>query len=98
MINFDMPAFGRKRESFMQLRDRHLQWVEELGIRKYYDRSTMQDFFVENYDRYFGCLRRSKAKAVPSDLLRKEIMISMLLDLVDGRRAEYAAERAAYQF
>ena len=93
MINFDMPAFGRKRESFMQLRDKHLLWVEELGIRETYNRSHMQDFFVVNYDLYFPPLRGSKAKAVPSDFLRKEIMISMLMDLVDGRRAEYAAEK-----
>jgi hypothetical protein len=35
----------------MQLRDRHLLWVEELGIRENYIRSHMHDFFVFNYDR-----------------------------------------------
>jgi hypothetical protein len=31
---------------------------------------------------------------VPSDALRKAIMITRLLDLIEMRRAEYAAERS----
>jgi hypothetical protein len=32
---------------------------------------------------------------VPSDQLRKELMISRLLDLIEMRRSEYADERSA---
>jgi hypothetical protein len=42
-------------------------------------------------------LRRSKALEVPSDRLRKILMVDRLLDLIEGRRAEYAAEAAARQ-
>jgi hypothetical protein len=95
MINFDMPAFDPTRRSLMHLRPRHLLWVEELGIRGNYDRTAMQEYFCANYNSFFGPLRRPKAKEVPSDGLRKFIMVSGLLDLVDGRRAEYAQERSA---
>lgn len=85
------------RESLMQLMPRHLKWIETLanrpsriegpGVRPRYHRSDMLEFFVEHYDRYFTCLRGSKVKAVPSDEVRKFVMISRLLDLVDERRA-----------
>jgi hypothetical protein len=86
------------RRTFMQLMPRHLQWVEKLSIRPIgngkpgrpgYDRNAMLSFYTEKYDQYFGCLRGSKAKGVPSDELRKFLMISQLLDIVDGQRAGY---------
>jgi hypothetical protein len=90
-----MPPFDRKRRSLMDLVPRHLDWIEKLADRPIdgspgrpsYNRSDMLEFFVLNYDRYFGCLRGSKIKAVPSDELRKFLMVSTLLDLVDDRRA-----------
>jgi hypothetical protein len=89
-----MQPFDRKRHSLTHLRPRHLVWVEELGIRKDYDRSSTQDYFSAHYNFLFGPLR-PKIKETPSDELRKWLIVSMLLDLVGGRRAEYAQERAA---
>jgi hypothetical protein len=89
--------FG-KRTSLMELRPRHLVWVEEIGVSEHYDRSEMHDYMMENYDRLFGPLRRPKSKAVPSDFLRKSWMISELLDLAETRRDEYAAERSACRY
>jgi len=90
-----MVAFDRKRRSLMHLRPKHLLWVEELGIRKHYDRSDMHEYMCEHYDALFGPLRRPKRKEVPSDRFRKSWMISTLLDLVEARRAEIE-EEAAY--
>jgi hypothetical protein len=88
--------FG-KRTSLMELRPRHLVWVEEIGVADHYDRSEMHDYMMEHYDRLFGRLR-PKAKEVPMDAFRKSWMISQLLDLAETRRDEYAAERAAYRY
>jgi hypothetical protein len=57
--------------------------ARQTGLRSQW----MLSFFTEKYDQYFGCLRGSKAKGVPSDELRKFLMISQLLDIVDGTRA-----------
>jgi hypothetical protein len=38
---------------------------------------------------YFGILRGSKAKEVPSDQFRKWWMVGLLLDRVDARRAYF---------
>jgi hypothetical protein len=68
--------------------------VEEYGLEKHgYDRTKTRDYFLENYDKLFGRLR-PKAKEVPSDEFRKYLMVFQLLHLIDGRRAEYAQERA----
>jgi hypothetical protein len=42
----------------------------------------------------YSVLRRSKALEVPSDQLHKELMVAQLPDLIEGRRQEYANERA----
>jgi hypothetical protein len=81
----------------MQLRDWHLHMVEEYGFRPEYNRDELRKYFLTNYHRLFGPLRKSKAMEVPSDQLRKGLMIARLLDLIEMRRAEYAAERASYQ-
>jgi hypothetical protein len=91
----EMPPFTRERESLMQLRPRHLIWVEEIGISETYDRGEMHDYMMENYDRLFGPLRRPKSREVPSDQFRKSVMISTLLDLAESRREEYARERSS---
>ena len=94
-----MPAFDwRPRKSLNELRPRHLHMVEEYGIAETYDRDALADHFMANWYRLFGPLRRSKAREVPSDQIRKGLMISRLLDLVEMRRSEYAAERAARSF
>jgi hypothetical protein len=86
-----MPArrFGpHKRTSLTALRNRHLDMVEEMGCRPEYDRSQLGTWFLENWDSLFGTLRRSKAAAVPSDIFRKEFVISKLLNLIELRRVE----------
>ena len=90
----EMPVWDNKRRTFMQLMPCHLEWVEELALRDNYNRSVMLDFFCERYHTYFPYLRGSKAKDVPADEFNRVLMVSRLLDLVDARRAEYAADRA----
>jgi hypothetical protein len=70
--------FGR-RTSLTELRPRHLLMVEEWGISDRYNRDELWDYFLANWNRLFGTLRRSKALEVPSDLGREERMISRLL-------------------
>jgi hypothetical protein len=91
-----MPTFERRpRKSIMDLRPAHLHMVEEHGFEKHgYDRNTLGDYFLANYDRLFGSIRKSKAREVPSDRFRKERIVHRLLDLIEGRRLEYSNERA----
>lgn len=84
------PAFS-KRRSLTELRPRHLEWVEEIGIRPDYDRDEMRDYMMMNYDAMFGPLRRPKSQAVPSDTFRKGMMVARLLSLIELRREEIAA-------
>jgi hypothetical protein len=63
--------------------------IEELGVRDHYDRKHA--WLMDNYYRLFGPLRRSKAKEVPSDQWRKDSMIHRLLNLIELRREEIAA-------
>lgn len=73
--------------------------VEEHGFEEYgYNRDDLREYFLANWNRLFGTLRKSKAVEVPSDAHRKEIMIAQLLALIEMRRDEYAAERAARSF
>jgi hypothetical protein len=89
-----MPTFNwGPRKALTELRPRHLHMVEEYGFRRDYDREALGEYFLANWYRLFGALRRSKALEVPSDQFRKELMVSRLLDLIEMRRAEYAAER-----
>jgi hypothetical protein len=91
----EMPPFTRKRESLMQLRPRHLEKVDRIARRAYYDRADMHEFLLQNYDRLFGILRRPRSKEVPMDAFRKSWMVDRLLDLVEARRDEYARERSS---
>jgi hypothetical protein len=90
-----MPPFNfGPRESLTELRPRHLCMVEEHGCERHgYDRDALGDYFLANWYRLFGPLRRSKAVEVPSDQFRKEVMVSRLLNLIE-MTAEYAAERS----
>jgi hypothetical protein len=90
-----MPAFDwGPRKTLTELRPRHLHMVEEYGVRRDYDRNALSDYFLANWHRLFGALRKSKAVEVPSDQFRKGLMVSRLLDFIEMRRAEYADERA----
>jgi hypothetical protein len=91
-----METVNWPREHFMQLRDRHIHMVEEHGFGPDYDRRELGNYFLVNWNRLFGTLRKSKALEVPSDQLRKGLMIARLLELIEMRRAEYAEERASY--
>jgi hypothetical protein len=90
-IKREMQPFTKKRLSLMQLRPRHLVWVEELGIREHYDRYDMYEWMLMHYNSLFGPLRH-KSREVPMDAFRKSLMVSELLDLVETRRDEYAQE------
>ena len=92
-----METFNMPRKHFMQLRDRHLHMVEEHGFGPTYNCRELGEFFLTNWNRLFGTLRKSKALEVESDRLRKSLMVGRSLDLLEMRRAEYAEERAAYQ-
>jgi hypothetical protein len=90
-----MPTFERGRgASLCALRPRHLLMVEEYGFRRDYDRDALQTYFLDNWHELFGPLRRSRALGVPSDQLRKEIIVSQIIALIEGRRREYANKRA----
>jgi hypothetical protein len=91
-----MHTFNMPRESLMTLRDRHLHMVEEYGFGPDYNRDELRTYFLANWNRLFGTLRKSKALEVESDRLRKDLMIEQLLELIEMRRAEYADERAKY--
>jgi hypothetical protein len=68
--------------------------MEEYGFRREYDRDALREYFLAHCNRLFGPSRKSKAHEVPSDQFRKELMVSRLLDLIEGRRADYAEERS----
>jgi hypothetical protein len=72
----------------MQLRPHHLATVEHIAKRKHYHRSSQHAFMMENWNTIFGGDLRIKSKRVPSDELRKSLMLCSLLDLVDKRREE----------
>ena len=77
-----MPSFNfGSRKELTELRPRHLCMVEEHGFEEDgYDRDALGEYFLANWSRLFGPLRKSKALEVPSDQLRKELMISRLLN------------------
>ena len=88
LLNTRIPPRNAKRASLMALRHSHLEKVDHIARRANFDRAIMHEFLLENYDRLFGPLRWPKAKQVPSDELRKSLMILNLLDLVQARRDE----------
>jgi hypothetical protein len=87
-----MPTPDKKRASLMELRPRHLVTAEHIAGRKHYDRKSQHEFLCEHYNQIFGGGLRSKAKTVPSDDLRKSLMVSGLLDLVDEMRREMTSQ------
>jgi hypothetical protein len=93
LISTKIPPRTKKRTSLMQLRPRHIEKVDRIARRTNFNRGIMHEFLLENYDRLFGALR-PKAKQVPSDELRKSLMILNLLDLVQARRDEIEEDDA----
>jgi hypothetical protein len=84
-----------KRTSLTELRPKHFATGESIAHRKHYDRTSQHEFMMERYANIFGGgLRRKKLDEVPSDELRKWVMIYRLLDWVEERRAEIEADRA----
>ncbi len=77
-----------RRTSLMQLRPRHLATVEHIARRSNYHRATQHEFMLQNYSSIFGGGLRPKKLEVPSDELRKSLMIMRMLDIVDERREE----------
>jgi hypothetical protein len=55
------------------------------------NRRVVEAHFMANYRKLFGSIPRSKAKEVPSDELRKSLLITQLLNLIELRREENAA-------
>jgi len=94
LLSTKIPPRNAKRTSLMQLRPRHLDKIEVLAKRRHYNPADQHDFMLQNYDRLFGALRRPKAKQVPSDELRKSLMLFGLLDLVQARRDEIEEDDA----
>jgi hypothetical protein len=61
-----MPTFDwRRRKALTELRPRHLHMVEEYGFRREYGRDALGEYFLANWYRLFGALRRSKAVRCP---------------------------------
>lgn len=88
-----MPHPDKKRASLMELRPRHLATAEHIARRKHYDRRSQHEFMMLKWNSIFGGGLRSKAKTVPSDELRKSLMVSGILDIVEMRR-----EQLTHQF
>jgi hypothetical protein len=86
-----MPAFHTPRQSLIQLNNRHLDVIRDYGCEDTYDRGEVEAYFIANYNKLFGSIRRSKAKEVPSDELREGLLVTQLLNLIELRREENAA-------
>ena len=91
------PPKTAKRESLMELRWRHLDHVDSMA-RGNASRAELRKTLCNNFEHFFGPLRRRRTDEVPSDKLRQNFMVFAILDLVDERRAELLAEEeeAAY--
>ena len=88
------PPKTAKRESLCQLRWRHLDSVDSLA-RGNSTRAELRETLCNNFEHFFGRLRRRRRDEVPSDKLRQNFMVFAILDLVEARRAELAAEEEA---
>jgi hypothetical protein len=50
-------------------------------------RDELRDKLCNNFEYFFGRLRKRRRDQVPSDQLRKNFMVFQILDQVDARRA-----------
>jgi hypothetical protein len=79
-----------KRESLTQLTHRHLEKIDRIARRPEFDRASYQTYMTANYDTLFGPLRRPKAQETPFDQTwRKPMMVGLLLDKIEERRAYF---------
>jgi hypothetical protein len=94
----EMPAFNfGARQSLYELRPSALVLVEEHGYVTEPSLDVLRDHFLANYDKVFGRFRRRGDHEVPSDQLKKSILVERLVELIDQRRLEYAAERSRFK-
>jgi hypothetical protein len=91
----EMQAFNfGSRQSLYELRPSALHMVEEYGFVTEPTLDVLRDYFLANYNKIFGRFRRRGDPEVPSDALKKQILVERLIGLIGQRRKEYAAERA----
>ena len=77
----------------MQLRWRHLDHVTSMA-RGNQSRAELREILCKNFEYFFrGPLRKRRRDEVPSDELRKNIMVFQILDQVDAHR-EWLAEQS----
>ena len=74
----------KKRESLMYLTPRHLDSITSMAMGE----STIPELLdlTENFDHFFGPLRKRKRDRVPADDLREEIMVRQILSRVQDVR------------
>ena len=90
----EMPAFNfGPRQSLYELRPSALVLVEEFGHVTEPSLDKLCDYFLANYNKIFGRFRRRGDPEVPSDALKKQILVERLVGLIGQRRKEYAVER-----
>jgi hypothetical protein len=85
-----MPPFNSPRTHLIQLNNKHLDVIRDYGAADTFDRGEVGAYFITNYRKLFGSIRRSKAKEVPSDEFRRSLLVSQLLNLIELRREENA--------
>ncbi len=100
------PPKTAKRESLMELRWRHLQSVTAMAMS---DATIpeLQATLTQNFNWFFGPIRKRKRDRVPSDSLREDIMVWQILnrvqecrddpDLMASLRARVARDVATIQ-
>jgi hypothetical protein len=81
------PHRTAKKESLCQLRWRHLQHVTTMARDPSYDRDETEKKLLQNFEYFFGRLRKRRRDEVPSDSLRRYFMVNNILNQVDARRA-----------
>lgn len=91
------PPRWAKRESLMELRWKHLDHVDDMASREF-DRAETFRILRNNYEHFYGRLRKLRRDEVPSDEQRKDRIVNAILDIVEARRAQILQEEedAAY--
>src|SRR5882672_6691066 len=84
------PHRTAKRDSLCELRWRHLDQVDSMARGN----ETLDELYavlLKNFEHFYGRLRKRRRDEVPSDALRREIMVMNIINLVEERRAEIEA-------
>jgi hypothetical protein len=79
--------YADRRTTLCQIRRRHLDHIDSMARSD----ETLNDLYAKllgNYEHFYGRLRRRRRDEVPSDHFRKQIIVRIILDQVDARRAE----------